>query len=502
MQNPFHTLPPERRTIFSVLGAALFLGAVFYGLFWQAKGIGVNLLLTQLVFLLVVIGLSHFTQQRLDKHSWFPVFFSLFFAGAFAIWTSPLVLGVSMVGFLVSEMFVVFYAFGHHMEFQHPFQFFYDAGLAGIHALTRLTIFSHLPRRVGSKKLASVLVGLALLIPVLLLFTSLFASADLVFERYVDQLVEAFSFSKWIQHILGTLFFSVFFAAVLALAFWKRETFNVSLRFLTGWEIESAVVVAGVAVLFATFLLVQARYLFGGEAAFASMDMTFSAYARKGFNELVAVATLVLFLFLSLRFVHGERSSKLLQILYTVLFCETGLVLLSAVLRMNLYVEAYGYTQARFFTYWFLAAIATLLLLGLVHLWSSKPQAHFTKQGLVILGVFAMGFVISSPEAMALEWNRNRVLSRGFIEEGEVYQSSAEAYPFFVDLEASGVKLLRTPSEAGVVSFPPLAQAFAQAHFLPMYPRSDWRQWNWSRSLVDPTKPFPWFGCVALECRP
>ena len=81
-----------------------------------------------------------------------------------------------------------------------------------------------------------------------------------------------------------------------------------SVRFL-GF-IEASVVLAGVVVLFAAFVLVQFRYFFGGAENIGIQGYTFAEYARRGYGELMAVAFLSLLLLLALGAVTRRDSIR------------------------------------------------------------------------------------------------------------------------------------------------------------------------------------------------
>ncbi len=476
----------------AVLATGLALGILFYFLVIDADGFGINLALVQAAFVAAAWGLSARTGHAVPRAGWVAAGFSLAFAAAFAAYASPLGLAVAAVGFLVSEAVFGLYITGHHADFHHPLQFAYSAFvMTPFHALARVSILRHLPLPSRAPaKTRSVLLGMCILVPVLFVFVSLFSSADPLFERQVDGLFGSLSVANGLTHVVGVAFWSVAFAAVLGLAFWKRATFEAHLRPEPRGHTESTVVLAGVIALFAAFLVFQASYLFGGEAAFQDTAYTFSEYARRGFHELVAVATIVLVLFLSLRYFHGDRASNLLRALHGILFAETLLVLVSAVVRMNLYVEAYGYTTARLFTYWFLAAVAALLVLAFVHLMRGLAQARFIRQGLLLVGVFALTFVLSAPDGLSFRLNADRILARGSVNQLDVLYASAEAYDTLVELERQGVTLERTDVDSSTTD----------RLLVFYYPQGDWRRWNWSKSRLDPVQPFPWFGCVTAEC--
>ena len=477
-----------------VVGAGVALGALFYGLIWSVPGFGINVFLMQVAFVATTAWLTRRAGRTLPREAWVAAAFSLAFAGTFAIWTSDLALGVAFVCLMVSEAAFILYAIGHHFEFHHPALFAHAAFvMTPIHALGRLGIFRHLPLPSRAPaQTRSIVVGLLALVPVLLVFGTLFASADPLFGDYVRNVLNFSSVPDWTRYAVGTLFWSVAFASLLGLAFWKRETFASHVRPSPQWHVESNVVLCGVIGLFALFIAVQATYLFGGEAAFLATDYTFSEYARRGFNELVTVATIVLFLFLSLRYLHGDRASNILRVLYGILFGETLLVLLSAIIRMNLYVDAYGYTASRLFAYAFLTAVATLIVVAFVHVLRNEPQPRFIRQGLVVTGIFALAFVVSAPDARSMSLNENRFRQNGGISLLDIIYASEEAYPVMRDMEARGIVAYDLePSQE-------LTDTEVNAEF--PIPRPDWRQWNFSKSRIDPSKPYPWLGCLTPEC--
>lgn len=474
-----------------VVGAALVLGMLFFELVMRAHGFGINLLLVQIVFVGAVCGLSRHLGHKVPHEGWMAAGFSLAFAAAFAIWSSPLSLVVAFFGLVVSQVVFVLYTVGHHMEFHHPLTFVFSAFLSvPLRALSRIHIFSHVPRpKIVPARLLSIGIGLCVLVPILIVFGLLFGSADPLYAEYLGRVFDLETVPTGLQHIVGILFWSLVFGCVLALAFWKRETFKDSFRPEAKWHTESIVILGGVILLFASFVMLQVSYLFGGEIAFQATNYTFSEYARRGFHELVVVATIVLFLFLSLRYLHGDRGSKTLLTLHSILFLETFLVLVSAVMRMNLYVDAYGYTEARLFTYWFLAAVAVLLVLAFVHLFRDEPQPRFLRQGLVIVGVFALGFIVSTPGALAIRLNVERIVREGQMDVSDVLTASPEAYSTLVYLYDQGVTL----SEPSLGSDRSVRRQLSS-----FYESGDWRTWSWFRR--NPEESFPWFGCVTKEC--
>jgi hypothetical protein len=158
-------------------------------------------------------------------------------------------------------------------------------------------------------------------------------------------------------------------------------------------------------------------------------------------------------------------------------------------MRMNLYVDAYGYTEARLFTYWFLTAVALLLVLALVHLFRDESQPRFLRQGLVLVGVFALGFIVSTPGSLAVRLNVERIVQQGQMDMSDVLTASPEAYFTLEYLYNQGV-MLSEPSVGTDRSVRRQLSSF--------YESGDWRTWSWFRR--DSDESFPWFGCVTKAC--
>ena len=113
-------------------------------------------------------------------------------------------------------------------------------------------------------------------------------------------------------------------------------------------------VLAVLDVLYAFFLAVQCAALFGGADYLAQVGISYASYARSGFFQLVAVAAVNLACLLAcLALCKGEgRGLRMVQVLGTLLVAASGVLLVSALWRMNLYVGAYGLSFKRVLTYW------------------------------------------------------------------------------------------------------------------------------------------------------
>jgi len=111
--------------------------------------------------------------------------------------------------------------------------------------------------------------------------------------------------------------------------------------------VEATTVLVILDALFAAFVALQIAYLFGGHDTLDAAGITYADYARRGFFELVAVVVAAGLVIVGLDVVVGRRSRA--QLAASVgLLVLTAVVLVSALARLRLYQEAYGWTELRF----------------------------------------------------------------------------------------------------------------------------------------------------------
>lgn len=131
--------------------------------------------------------------------------------------------------------------------------------------------------------------------------------------------------------------------------------------------IECATGLTLINLLFASFVVVQIRYLFGGAATIAATSgLNYSEYARHGFFELCTVASLVLPLLLIADAVCLRQSNKTqitFKVLSGTLIALVMVVMVSAMQRMQLYTTEYGLSELRFYTQAFMVWLATVCVI-------------------------------------------------------------------------------------------------------------------------------------------
>jgi uncharacterized protein DUF4153 len=239
----------------------------------------------------------------------------------------------------------------------------------------------------GASRAIAAIRALLVAIPLLLVFGSLFASADPVFARLAGDVfhIDAATVASHlaVSGVIAWFVGGLLRATVLSTSRGMRSLpFPDSALGLT--EVSTAL--GSLIALFAAFVAVQLRYFFGGDALVqATAGMSYADYARRGFFELVTVSALVLPVLLSANALlrrDNARADLVYRVLSTTLLCLLGVIMYSAVARMRLYQSAYGLTEDRLFATVFMGWLA------MVFVWFAATvlrgrERHFTAGVLV-----------------------------------------------------------------------------------------------------------------------
>ena len=190
-------------------------------------------------------------------------------------------------------------------------------------------------------------------------------------------------------------------------------------------------------VLFALFVAVQITVLFGGrEHVLETSGLTYAQYARSGFFQLVAVAGLTLLVLgFFARYAQRirERDRLILQLLGGALVILTLIVLASALKRLALYEEVFGFTRLRIAVhasiFWLMGMFCMVSVAGL------RGRARWLPRGVVILSSIALlMFTVIRPDALIAERNVERFDRTGKIDVSYLAGLSPDAVPVLARL--------------------------------------------------------------------
>ncbi len=201
-----------------------------------------------------------------------------------------------------------------------------------------------------------------LTVPLVIIVIALLSRADPVFASVFS--LPAFDVEQLVVHTIVTGAFAWWSAGWLRgalLGVSTRATVPEQLPLRLGM-VEVSTSLGAVILLFAVFVGLQLRWLFGGaDVVLATTGLTVAEYARRGFFELLALAALVLPLILVTHALAADdRVARRHRHLSLALVVLLSAIMASAFLRMRLYVAHFGLTADR------LTATALMLWLAVV----------------------------------------------------------------------------------------------------------------------------------------
>ncbi len=416
-----------------VLALALALGIAGQALFF-AVPLGVNLLVV-VAAILVAARLTRSATARLDPvDAWLPVG-ALVLAAFVALRTDAVLVTLDTLGALAlgSAAAVAIGGVEVSRRAAHHVVLLLAGVISGLDTAAAPVIAavnrSYRPASVyrSSGPVAAAVRGVVIALPILLLFALLFAAADAVFARILG---DVFTMDVDFGELLARLGFAIvvgwlcagllacvaFGASVTPIPEPGPDAAGAPETAPTGWRIgtiETLVVVVTVDLLFTLFVVIQATYLFGGRDTLEASGLTYSDYARRGFFELVTVAALAVSLLVVTDALVARRTRGVL--LAELALCTlSGVVLVSAFMRLSLYQQAYGWTELRFYV---VAAIIWLAL-GIVAVAAAlvTRRMAWLPHGLALAAlVVTVGVNVVGPQAFIASQNVARALDPSLV---------------------------------------------------------------------------------------
>ena len=272
----------------------------------------------------------------------------------------------------------------------------------------------------------------------LLVFGALFASADALLAEWADALLpdltlDTFLLRAFVSVAVGG---TVLAAAYLALNPPRVDRDGHPPRPMTH-RIEWLTPVLLVNGVFATFLVAQATVVFGGHDYLRrTTGLTYAEYVHQGFGQLtVATALTLLVIWAAAR--KAPRTTPAdrawLRASLGLLCLQTLVVVASALHRMHVYQEAYGYTRLRLLVDVFEGWLGLLVLAVLAS--GIALRAAWLPRFALLSGIVALlSLTAVNPDAWIAERNLDRYAETGRVDWNYLHGLSDDAVPVFVEL--------------------------------------------------------------------
>lgn len=254
-------------------------------------------------------------------------------------------------------------------------------------------------------------IGAIVALPVLLMVTGLLASADPLFAGFLDE-AGALLDTTLAEHIGVTLATAWISAGALRGSLVPLAIDGA--RFRKTWELPLSTflpALGGLTLLLSAWIGLQVRAMFGGAAYVAATSgVTVAEYARNGFFELIVIAGMVLAVLLvtdDLLVRGAESARRSFRTLGGILIALVAAVLVSALMRLSLYLGFYGLTEDR------VMALAVLVWVAAVLGWFALTvlrgeRLRFARGVLAISAVWLGLLNLANPERWVVETNVRR----------------------------------------------------------------------------------------------
>lgn len=305
-------------------------------------------------------------------------------------------------------------------------------------------------------------------------FGLLFASADAVFAEWAGALVPDVALGSFVLRAFVTIAVGgvVLAATYLAVNPPHVEPLGGAAR-AVAHRYEWLTPVLLVDAVFLVFLAAQASVIFGGHSYVESTTgLTYADYVHQGFGQLtVATALTLLVVWAAARKAPRSTPSDLAWLRGSLgLLCMLTLVVVaSALYRMHVYQEAYGFTQLRLLVDVFEAWLG-LLVLGVLAAGIRLTAAWLPRAALLSGACSLLLLAATNPDAWVAQRNVDRYEETGKIDWSYLQQLSDDAVPVLATLPPEVADCALLGREPG---------------------GDDWLEWNLGRHRADPVLEEP-----------
>lgn len=330
----------------------------------------------------------------------------------------------------------------------------------------------------GTQLLKRIMKGFLIAIPFVIVLFVLLGSADPIFGKFIQDIIDHIFvplFHTGVERFISNLFMfisSFLFFSTFFFSLWNKESglhkfytnsggasmsqldsdksksvennstdkvVKSTEKVTKKWDFLSTSSFLGVInVVFIVFVLIQFKYLFGGEQNISgNYGYTYADYARRGFFELVAVSTIVYMMCVMLSakvFLANTVQKIIFRGMYLIMVVATVFISVSAIMRMSLYIETYGYTSSRILVL-LLTVLILILVLSLAIILFLESRRKFVRRSVAIGMIFIIMSVFIMPvDYVVAKLNYNNYLQNGKFDYTYHLELSDEVIPVLVDL--------------------------------------------------------------------
>ncbi len=238
------------------------------------------------------------------------------------------------------------------------------------------------------------MLGIVLGIPVFIVLMLLLASADDGLSNFLHNLPSLPS--EWLLRVCTIAFMALTSYSMIASCLEAGSKSKRELVLTVGhWSSTTpGIIIAMMLIAYVIFAAFQFDYLSGFKGL--PSEFTYSEYAVKGFNELNVVSFInIAMIVVSMMFCKDDsgRVRKPIRVLLIVLLVCSFLIAASALLRLLMYIGAYGLTSKRILAFWFEIAIFIVFSLAAIKLADRKFRVVYWGVGVLMIWYVLLNYI-------------------------------------------------------------------------------------------------------------
>ena len=255
---------------------------------------------------------------------------------------------------------------------------------------------------------AGIFRGMLVAAPLLLLLGLLLASADAVFASFFS--VPGLDVEAGIGHAVLLATGAAGMAVLIRLSFIDSRPQATAIGPQFG-RTETLTVLAGLDLLFGLFAAAQVVARTRGAVVIEASDLSYKAYARQGFFQLLWVAAITLIVLLTIRASTTAWSGRhrLMLILSGTAVLLTLVIVAVAFSRLQLYIADNGLTPLRFYSSVFSIWIGLAFVLVFLRMAGWRAEQAWLFTGIAVSGLVTLfALNLANPEAIIANNNLDR----------------------------------------------------------------------------------------------
>lgn len=304
-----------------------------------------------------------------------------------------------------------------------------------------ILFFKEKDKKKKNGKLKYVLLGLLIAVPLLIVILALLLSADAVFsDLFYRMLGDLEAETPVLVCLMALAVYLLSYSFVRGLTTYRMPQKPVGEK---GGEPVAAITFTSlVAVIYLVFCIIQVVYLFMGKMRLPE-GLTWAAYARQGFFQLLFVCLINLVMVLVCLAVFKE--SGILKAILTAISLMTYILIASSAYRMMLYIRNYYMTFLRLLVLWALAVIGILFVGVIISIY--KERFPLFGYSTVVVTVCYLGFAFAKPDYQVAKYDIAAAAhANASSEETDSYGRGFEDCWYLADLSADAAPLMMQES--------------------------------------------------------